>query len=48
MMMLLLDFSESGFGEHWQSQHSRRMNCTPNWSVRERSQSWHPLHLSLA
>jgi hypothetical protein len=38
MMMLLLDFSECGFGEHWQSQRSRRLDTNP-FLVSERSQS---------
>jgi hypothetical protein len=38
MMMLLLDFSECGFGEHWQSQRSRRSDTNPS-IVSERSQS---------
>jgi hypothetical protein len=36
--LLLLDFSESAFGEHWQSQRSRRLDTNPS-IVSERSQS---------
>jgi hypothetical protein len=48
MMILLLGFSDSGFGEGWQSQHLRPLKCNTSPFVSERSQSWQPPRLSLA